>query len=110
MTALLGDLGVADPADLSAVDATYRELGFVVLRGLLDEAAVAEVEAQCVAAQEDVAAGRYRSRTAWPTGSVQDGFDGISTWYLGRSGIAYTLGGIDSALVSADEAYRVSRA
>lgn len=59
---------------------------------------------------EDVAAGRFRTQEAWPTHATQDGFDGISTWHLGRSGIAYTLGDVNAVLVAADEAFRVSRA
>ncbi len=59
---------------------------------------------------EDVATGRYLTRTDWRAGRIEDGFDGISPWHLGRSGIAYTLGDADTALVAADEAFRVSRA
>ena len=58
---------------------------------------------------EDVATGRYLTRTSWPDRSLQEGFDGVSPWRQGRSGIAYTLGDIDAALVAADESFRVSR-
>jgi hypothetical protein len=58
---------------------------------------------------EDVAAGRYLTSGVWPTHQSQDGFDGVTPWHLGRSGIAYTLGDVDAALVAADEAFRVRR-
>ena len=59
---------------------------------------------------EDVAGGRYLTQADWPTHRTRDGFDGITSWHLGQSGIAYTLGDVDAALVSADEAFRVSHA
>ena len=59
---------------------------------------------------QDVDTGRYLTRMDRPAHSEADGFDGVSTWHLGPSGIAYRLGDVDSALVSADEAFRVSRA
>ena len=59
---------------------------------------------------QDVATGRYLTRMDRPARPEADGFDGVSTWHLGPSGIAYRLGDVDSALVSADEAFRVSRA
>jgi hypothetical protein len=58
---------------------------------------------------EDVETGRYLVRVTRPDSVAQVGFDGITLWNLGRSGIAYAFGDVDSALVAADEAYRVSR-
>ena len=58
---------------------------------------------------EDVATGRYRESETGPNGTTQVGFDGVTSWRQGRSGIAYTLGDVDSALVAADESFRVSR-
>jgi hypothetical protein len=58
---------------------------------------------------EDVAAGRYLTRTVWPTYTSLEGFDGVTPWLQGRSGIAYTLGDVDARLVAADEAFRVVR-
>ena len=59
---------------------------------------------------EDVATGRYLVRATGADSQVQIGFDGITLWRQGRSGVAYTLGDVDAGLVAADEAYRVSRA
>lgn len=59
---------------------------------------------------EDVATGRYKVSAARPTGMSQLGFDGVTAWRQGGSGIAYTLGDVDSALVAADESFRVARA
>jgi len=58
---------------------------------------------------EDVATGRYRVREVLADHTAEDGFDGITPWRQGGSGIAYTLGDVDSALGAADEAFRVSR-
>ena len=58
---------------------------------------------------EDVATGRFADQTIWPTYQSGNGFDGVTAWHEGRSGIAYSLGDIDAALVAADEAFRVSR-
>jgi hypothetical protein len=55
---------------------------------------------------DDVAAGRFVIRS----GHNVDGFDGISTWTLGKSGIAYVLGDRDSAISSANDSYRTERA
>jgi hypothetical protein len=59
---------------------------------------------------EDVATGRYRVASAGPSGTTQAGFDGVTPWEQGGTGIAYTLGDVDSALVAADESFRVARA
>lgn len=59
---------------------------------------------------EDVRTGRYRQREAGAQSVSEGGFDGITSWRQGMSGIAYTLGDPDSALVAADESYRVARA
>lgn len=59
---------------------------------------------------EDVATGRYMVCASGPSGATESGFDGVTTWQHGRSGVAYTLGDVDSALVAADESFRVARA
>ncbi len=59
---------------------------------------------------DDVAAGRYRVRYCGDWGTAEGGFDGISSWQQPRNGIAYTMGDVDSALVAADESYRVAQA
>ncbi len=46
---------------------------------------------------EDVTTGRYVEREAWPTHRDIDGFDGVTPWHQGRSGIAYSLGDVDAA-------------
>ena len=58
---------------------------------------------------EDVSTGRYLTRASWPDRSLSEGFDGVSSWRLGRSGIAYVLGDVDGALVAANESFRVAR-
>jgi len=58
---------------------------------------------------EDVATGRFASHSTRPTFEGGEGFDGITSWHLGRSGIAYSLGDVDAALVAADESFRVAR-
>ena len=58
---------------------------------------------------EDVATGRYVDRYVRSNFMSQDGFDGVTPWRQGRSGISYTLGDVDAALVAANEAYRVAR-
>jgi hypothetical protein len=58
---------------------------------------------------EDVVTGRYMDRYVRSNFTSQDGYDGVTSWRQSRSGIAYTLGDVDSALVTADEAFRVSR-
>lgn len=69
------------------------------------------VRGQLVGAEhwEDVKTGRYRVQEVLPDHTAQDGFDGITPWHESGSGIAYTLGDIDSAQGAADEAFRVSR-
>lgn len=71
--------------------------------------AVADGETARAERWEDVATGRYLMHTSWPDRSSAEGFDGVSSWRQGRSGIAYTLGDVDAALVAADEAFRVAR-
>lgn len=58
---------------------------------------------------EDVATGRYVDRYVRSNFTSQEGFDGVTPWRQGRSGIAYTLGDVDAALVAANEAFRVAR-
>ena len=58
---------------------------------------------------EDVTTGRYVDRYVRSNFASQEGFDGVTPWRQGRSGIAYTLGDVDATLVAADEAFRVAR-
>ncbi len=58
---------------------------------------------------EDLRGGRYRRRYTASWGQAQDGFDGITSWQQARNGIAYTMGDVDSALVAADESFRVAQ-
>jgi hypothetical protein len=58
---------------------------------------------------EDVRTGRYLVRKQDESGLAQSGFDGISSWHQGRSGIAYALGDVDAALGAANEAFAVCR-
>jgi len=58
---------------------------------------------------EDVATGRFANHNVRPTFESGEGFDGITSWHIGRSGIAYSLGDVDAALVAADESFRVAR-
>ncbi|HEY1428321.1 MAG TPA: aspartyl protease family protein [Candidatus Tumulicola sp.] len=55
---------------------------------------------------DDVAAGRFVEHH----GFRADGFDGISSWTLGKSGIAYAYGDLDSQLSAANDSYRTERA
>jgi hypothetical protein len=55
---------------------------------------------------DDVIAGRFVEHH----GFRADGFDGISSWYLGKSGIAYVLGDRDAQLQPANDSYRTERA
>ena len=59
---------------------------------------------------QDVGSGRYRLRYSGDWGTAEGGFDGISSWQQPRDGIAYTMGDVDSALVAADESFRVAQA
>lgn len=58
---------------------------------------------------EDVRTGRNLLRVSGQNSVRQTGFDGVTPWIQGRSGIAYTFGDADSLLAAADEAFRVSR-
>ncbi|MBS0470141.1 MAG: aspartyl protease family protein [Proteobacteria bacterium] len=59
---------------------------------------------------EDVRTGRYMLRVSGPHSVRQTGFDGVTPWIQGRSGIAYTFGDTDALLAAADEAFQISRA
>lgn len=59
---------------------------------------------------EDIATGRYMTINGAARTTTRSGFDGVSEWQQGPSGIAYTMGDVDSSLVAADESFRVSRA
>jgi hypothetical protein len=59
---------------------------------------------------QDLTTGRYLADAARPQYRACEGFDGITSWRQGMSGIAYTLGDIDAALAAANESYRVARA
>lgn len=82
--------------------ATVKSLHFVIT--LATEGQSARLERW-----EDVATGRFASRSVWPTFESGHGFDGVTAWRQGRSGIAYSLGDVDAALVAADESFRVSQ-
>ena len=56
---------------------------------------------------DDVLAGRFVEHSS---AGGADGFDGISRWTLGKSGIAYVLGDLDSELSAANDSYRTERA
>jgi Aspartyl protease/PDZ domain len=58
---------------------------------------------------DDVAAGRYRARNSWPGFTTQHGFDGITPWRQGRSGIAYAVGDTDALRASANASYRLAQ-
>jgi len=55
---------------------------------------------------DDVVAGRFEEHH----GFRADGFDGVSSWWLGKSGIAYVLGDRDAQLQAAKDSYRTERA
>jgi len=103
-----------DPPDVAAVLAEMREAyggdRWTAVRTLHT---VSEVEAGGETAAregwEDVAAGRYLERIRRPSGVRQDGFDGITAWRQGASGVAYALGDVDAGLVAADESFRIVR-
>jgi ectoine hydroxylase-related dioxygenase (phytanoyl-CoA dioxygenase family) len=56
------DVGVFGPDDLDGLHAFYRDHGFAVLRGLLAPTVLADLEAECVAAQERLVAGDLDAR------------------------------------------------
>lgn len=58
---------------------------------------------------EDVSSGRYMVRAILPDHISEQGFDGITPWQMGGSGIAYTLGDIDAAEGAAVHSFVVSR-
>jgi hypothetical protein len=60
-TTYLAEPGVFAPGD-SAADAFFREHGFVTVRGLFGEAALDELEGQCVGAQRRLEAGELAPR------------------------------------------------
>lgn len=53
---------VFGPEDLDGLDAFYRQYGFGVLAGVLVESTVRKLEVECVAAQEELVAGRLDAR------------------------------------------------
>ena len=59
---------------------------------------------------EDVATGRYMEAAERSAGLAKLGFDGVTAWTQPSGGVAYTYGDVDSALVAADESFRVARA
>jgi hypothetical protein len=54
--------GVFGPDDIDGVDAHVRAHGYAIVRGLLDEPALDELERECVAAQERLLAGGLPAR------------------------------------------------
>jgi len=59
---------------------------------------------------DDVATGRYLTRSASSLSSGAEGFDGVSTWITTRDGSSYLMGDEDSRLGAVDLSYRVARA
>lgn len=114
--AIAGSPAVAssDPPEVAAVLAQMRQVSggdrWEAVRALHVAAQVQEGGATETRDRwEDVAAGRYLISDVTSVGRRVEGFDGISAWRLGRSGIAYALGDVDARLVAADESFRVSR-
>lgn len=104
-----------DSADVSTILAQMRKASggdaWTTVRALhVITNAKSGGEAEAREHWEDVSTGRYQVSAAGGHGTTQQGFDGITSWRQDRSGVAYTLGDIDSALVSADESFRVARA
>jgi hypothetical protein len=105
----------ADPADVATVLAQMRQASggdaWTPIRALHSVTnSVSGGEVTLREHWEDVVSGRYAVSAAGTGGPTQIGFDGVTTWCRGRSGIPYTLGDVDSGLVAADESFRVARA
>ncbi len=62
MTAITAGPGAFGIDDLRGLEACYREHGFAVLSGAVDAPAMDRLEAECVAAQEQLVAGRLAER------------------------------------------------
>lgn len=62
MPVIGGEIGVFGPDQLDALDAFFREHGFVILRGVFAEALMGAMEAECVAAQRQVTEGTLDAR------------------------------------------------
>jgi len=58
---------------------------------------------------EDVETGRFVTREVFPPRTSADGFDGVSVWTQGLSGVSYVLGDEDARLGAVDNSYRVER-
>jgi len=104
----------SDPSDVATVLAEMRQASggdrWATVRALHEASQVAAGgETAKRDRWEDVAAGRYLNRLVRPSGVRREGFDGITAWRQGQSGIAYALGDVDAGLVAADEAFRVVR-
>jgi hypothetical protein len=108
-------VAAADPADVATLLAQFRQAsGAAAWTSIntLHIVTAADKGGERVLREhwEDVATGRYTVSETSASGMTQVGFDGLTFWRHGHSGIGYTLGDVDSALVAADEAFRVSRA
>ena len=59
---MTNEVGIFGPEQVDQMAEFYSDNGFAALRGLLDELGIAAIEAQCVAAQQQVIAGELDSR------------------------------------------------
>ena len=108
-------VAAADPADVAAVLAKFQQASGAGAWASINALHIVTRSAKGGGSLtrehwEDVAAGRYRVSETSASGTMEAGFDGVTSWRLGRSAIAYTLGDMDSQLVAADESFRVTRA
>ena len=107
--------GTADPADVSAIVAGMQQASggeaWTTVRKLhVVTTAVSGGSSIRRERWEDVATGRYRETADRPAGVAKLGFDGVTAWTQPSGGVAYAYGDVDSALVAADESFRVARA
>lgn len=72
----LREPGVFGPDELDELDEWFREHGYVVLRGLLDDDELSQLELECVGAQSRLAAGELDERHG-TTILVDDASDGV---------------------------------
>ena len=74
-TTLGADIGVFTSDQTAEFDAFYREYGFAAFRGLIDDATLAALEAECVDAQAGVVDGRLPERYGTVRFLEEDGKD-----------------------------------
>ena len=107
--------GTADPADVSAIVAAMQQASggeaWTTVRKLHVVTTAVSVGTSIKRERwEDVATGRYMEAAERSAGLAKLGFDGVTAWTQPSGGVAYTYGDVDSALVAADESFRVARA